>query len=158
MLSPPSLGDLADSPQVMFVPADPHAPRFARSRARADRRALGDALRPREQRRTRLSAQRARGGNRPFENYPAESWDKVMEVNAKGTFLCCQVFGGAMAQAGRGSIINVSSIYGVVSPTSAFYEFRAPFFKPVAYSASKSALFNLTRYPRDLLGRKKMCV
>jgi NAD(P)-dependent dehydrogenase (short-subunit alcohol dehydrogenase family) len=82
----------------------------------------------------------------PFENYPVESWDKVMEVNATGAFLCCQVFGAAMATAGRGSIINISSIYGVVSPDQRIYEYRAPFFKPVAYSASKSALLNLTRY------------
>ncbi|MDQ3621884.1 MAG: SDR family oxidoreductase [Verrucomicrobiota bacterium] len=86
----------------------------------------------------------------PFENYPAESWDKVMEVNVKGVFLASQIFGGAMAEAGRGSIINISSIYGVVSPDQRIYQYResrgAPFFKPVAYSASKSALLNLTRY------------
>lgn len=85
----------------------------------------------------------------PFETYPESSWDKVMEVNAKGVFLCCQVIGGAMAQAGRGSIVNIDSIYGLVSPDQRIYEYRrkeAPFFKPVAYSASKSALLNLTRY------------
>ena len=86
----------------------------------------------------------------PFEDYPESSWDKVMEVNLKGVFLCCQVFGGAMAKAGRGSIINISSIYGVVSPDQRIYEFRrkegVPFNKPVAYSASKSGILNLTRY------------
>ena len=85
-----------------------------------------------------------------FENYPESSWDKVMQVNAKGVFLCCQVIGGAMANAGRGSIVNISSIYGLVSPNQSIYEYRraatgTPFFKPVAYSVSKSALFNLTR-------------
>ncbi len=88
--------------------------------------------------------------NGPFETYPAESWDKVMEVNVKGVFQCCQVIGGAMAVKGRGSIVNISSIYGLVSPDQRIYEYRnssgKPFFKPVAYSASKSALFNLTRY------------
>lgn len=88
--------------------------------------------------------------NGPFESFPESSWDRVMEVNAKGVFLACQVIGGAMAQAGRGSIINVSSIYGVVSPDQSLYEYRRQrgetFFKPVAYSASKSALLNLTRY------------
>jgi len=54
--------------------------------------------------------------NGPFETYPEDSWDKVMEVNAKGVFLCCQVIGGCMAEAQRGSIVNISSIYGVVSP------------------------------------------
>jgi len=88
--------------------------------------------------------------NGPFEDYPEESWDKVMAVNTKGPFLCCQVFGQAMAQAGRGCIINIASIYGLVSPDQRLYEYRrqqgAAFYKPVAYSASKSALFNLTRY------------
>ncbi|MDZ4230187.1 MAG: SDR family NAD(P)-dependent oxidoreductase, partial [Dehalococcoidales bacterium] len=88
--------------------------------------------------------------NGPFESYPEKSWDDVMEVNAKGVFLCCQVVGGRMAGAGRGSIINICSTYGLVSPDQSIYEYRrktgAPFFKPVAYSASKSALLNLTRY------------
>lgn len=88
--------------------------------------------------------------NGPFETYPEASWDRVMAVNAKGVFLCCQVFGGAMAAAGRGSIINIASIYGVVSPDQSLYEYRRrageEFYKPVAYSASKSAVLNLTRY------------
>lgn len=88
--------------------------------------------------------------NGPFETYPESSWDRVMAVNVKGTMLACQVIGGRMAVAGRGSIINVSSIYGVVSPDQRLYEYRRAggeeFFKPVAYSASKSAVLNLTRY------------
>lgn len=88
--------------------------------------------------------------NGPFESYPEASFDQVMEVNLKGVFLCCQVFGGQMAQAGRGTIIMVSSIYGLVSPDQRIYEYRRqdgmPFYKPVAYSISKSGLINLTRY------------
>lgn len=88
--------------------------------------------------------------NGPFETYPVESFRKVLDVNVTGTMLCCQVFGGAMAEAGRGSIVNIGSIYGVVSPDQSIYEYRRTggdtFFKPVAYSASKSALMNLTRY------------
>jgi NAD(P)-dependent dehydrogenase (short-subunit alcohol dehydrogenase family) len=88
--------------------------------------------------------------NGPFETFPESSWDKVMAVNVKGVMLCCQVFGGAMAAAGAGSIVNIGSIYGVVSPDQRLYEYRRakgePFYKPVAYSASKSALYNLTRY------------
>ncbi len=86
----------------------------------------------------------------PFETYPESSWAQVLDVNLRGPFLCCQVFGGQMAEAGRGSIINICSIYGVVSPDQRLYEYRRrtgqPFFKPVAYSASKSGLLNLTRY------------
>jgi NAD(P)-dependent dehydrogenase (short-subunit alcohol dehydrogenase family) len=88
--------------------------------------------------------------NGPFEDYPEASFDRVMEVNVKGVVLCCQVFGGAMARAGGGSIVNIGSIYGVVSPDQGLYQYRRDrgetFFKPVAYSVSKSALMNLTRY------------
>ena len=86
----------------------------------------------------------------PFETYPESSWDTVMAVNAKGVFFCCQVFGGAMAAAGRGSIVSICSTYGLVGPDQRIYEYRrasgSSFFKPVAYSASKSSLLNLTRY------------
>ena len=88
--------------------------------------------------------------NGAFEDYPETSWDKVIDVNLKGVYLCCQVFGAEMAKAGKGSIINVASIYGVVSPDQNLYEYRRQrgevFYKPVAYSASKSGILNLTRY------------
>jgi NAD(P)-dependent dehydrogenase (short-subunit alcohol dehydrogenase family) len=86
----------------------------------------------------------------PFESYPESSFDRVMDVNVKGTFLCCQAVGARMAHAGRGSIVNISSIYGMLSPVQDVYDFRRErgetFFKPAAYSVSKSALYNLTRY------------
>ncbi len=89
--------------------------------------------------------------NGPFETYPEASLDQVIDVNLKGVVLCCQVIGGAMAAAGRGSVINICSIYGLVSPDQRLYTYRAerdgrPFFKPVAYSVTKSGLLNLTRY------------
>jgi NAD(P)-dependent dehydrogenase (short-subunit alcohol dehydrogenase family) len=86
----------------------------------------------------------------PFESYPESSFDAVMDVNVKGPFLCCQVVGGAMAREGRGSIVNVSSVYGLLSPVQDLYAFRREagetFVKPVAYSVSKAAVLNLTRY------------
>jgi NAD(P)-dependent dehydrogenase (short-subunit alcohol dehydrogenase family) len=86
----------------------------------------------------------------PFEDFPEEIFDQVMSVNTKGVMQCCQVIGGAMAKEGRGSIVNIGSIYGVVSPDQSLYEDRRKngevFFKPAAYSVSKSALYNLTRY------------
>jgi len=98
--------------------------------------------------------------NGPLESYPEASFARVLDVNVKGVLLCCQVVGQSMARAGRGSIINVSSIYGMVSPDQRIYEYRAldgeAFFKPVAYSASKSALFNLTRYVATYFAPKKV--
>jgi len=85
-----------------------------------------------------------------FEEYPESLWDKVIDVNLKGVFLTCQIFGGNMAKNNGGSIINISSIYGLVSPDQSLYDYRRKnkevFFKPAPYSASKSALLNLTRY------------
>ena len=98
----------------------------------------------------------------PFETYPETSWDRVMQVNAKGVFLCCQVIGGLMADSEGGSIINISSIYGLVSPDQRIYEYRrttgTQFFKPVAYSASKSSILNLSRYLATYWAEKKVRV
>ena len=86
----------------------------------------------------------------PVETYPEATFDAVMDVNVKGTFLACQVIGARMAAEGRGSIVNISSIYGLLSPVQDLYAFRREqgetFVKPVAYSVSKSAVLNLTRY------------
>jgi NAD(P)-dependent dehydrogenase (short-subunit alcohol dehydrogenase family) len=86
----------------------------------------------------------------PVESYPEALFDEVMDVNVKGTFLACQAIGARMAAEGRGSIVNISSVYGMLSPVQELYEFRRrdgdEFYKPIAYSVSKSALYNLTRY------------
>ena len=88
--------------------------------------------------------------NGPFEEYPDASLDRMLDVNVKGVVYCCQVFGGAMAKAGKGSIANISSIYGILSPDQGLYQYRRDrgenFYKPVGYSVTKSALINLTRY------------
>ncbi len=72
-----------------------------------------------------------------------------MNVNVKGAFLCCQVVGDVMSKNNKGVIINISSIYGILSPRQEIYNFRngeKVFNKPIAYSVSKSAILNLTRY------------
>ncbi|MBE7438811.1 MAG: SDR family oxidoreductase [Spirochaetales bacterium] len=88
--------------------------------------------------------------NGPFEDYPASSLDNVLNINVKGVFTACQVFGRSMARAGRGSIINLGSIYGMLSPVQDIYEFRrkngAEFYKPAPYAISKAGIINLTRY------------
>jgi NAD(P)-dependent dehydrogenase (short-subunit alcohol dehydrogenase family) len=93
----------------------------------------------------------------PFEEVPLDALERVMHVNVLGVVVPCQVIGGAMARAGRGSIVNVGSVYGLLSPDQGLYDFRRDagetFFKPVAYSVSKSALVNLTRYLATYWGR-----
>lgn len=95
----------------------------------------------------------------PFETYPERSWDMMMDVNLKGTFICCQVVGGHMAGATGGSIINISSVYGMLSPDQRIYEYRKDeFFKPVAYTVSKSGVFGMTRYLATYWAKKNVRV
>ena len=56
-----------------------------------------------------------------FENYPLEMWQKSLDVNITGTFLCSQIIGTEMANHGKGSIINVASTYGMVGPDQSIY-------------------------------------
>src|ERR1700685_2934460 len=50
----------------------------------------------------------------PAETTPLETWDSVLDINLRGTFLCCQAAGRVMLKQGSGVIINFSSIAGVV--------------------------------------------
>lgn len=84
-----------------------------------------------------------------LEDIPPEIFRQVLEVNVLGAFQVTQVFGAPMVKAGRGSIINIGSLYGSVSPDPRFYDHlncNPPFLKPPVYGASKAALANLTRY------------
>ncbi|MDR6636104.1 NAD(P)-dependent dehydrogenase (short-subunit alcohol dehydrogenase family) [Phyllobacterium sp. 1468] len=101
--------------------------------------------------------------NAPFEVYPQKYWDEIIDTNLTGVMLTSQVVGSKMAEAGRGSIINVGSIYGIVSPNQALYAYRQerdgiPFVKAISYAASKSGLVNLTRYLGTYWGTKKVRV
>jgi NAD(P)-dependent dehydrogenase (short-subunit alcohol dehydrogenase family) len=84
-----------------------------------------------------------------LEDIPFEINRQVFEVNALGLFLVTQVFGSQMVKTGRGSIINIGSLYASVAPDSRFYDHikcDPPFLKPPAYGASKAAVVNMTRY------------
>jgi NAD(P)-dependent dehydrogenase (short-subunit alcohol dehydrogenase family) len=86
----------------------------------------------------------------PFEQYALKDWHTVIRTNVTGAMRCCQTFGTRMADAGRGSIINILSIYGVVAPDQRIYEGSCyegrPINTPAVYSTSKAALWGLTRY------------
>jgi NAD(P)-dependent dehydrogenase (short-subunit alcohol dehydrogenase family) len=90
-----------------------------------------------------------------FDEIPPDEFRRVLDVNTLGTFEVIQVFGAPMAAAGRGSIINIASVYAHVSPDQRFYThlgYDPPFLKPPAYGASKAAVMNLTRYLAALWG------
>jgi NAD(P)-dependent dehydrogenase (short-subunit alcohol dehydrogenase family) len=92
--------------------------------------------------------------NGPFEEYPEVAWDTMIDSHLKGTFFVTQAFLRAYrvgARADRmGSIINVSSTYGLVAPDQSLYEYRrregVPYYKPVGYSVAKSGVLNFTRW------------
>lgn len=74
------------------------------------------------------------GVNKPTHEVTEEEWDKVMDVNVKGVFFCTKHVIPYMRKAGGGSIINLSSIYGIIG---------APDIPP--YHASKGAVRLMTK-------------
>ena len=91
----------------------------------------------------------AAGGGHRLEDIPFDVNRRIFEVNTLGLFQVTQLFGGDMAKARRGSIINIGSLYASVSPDARFYDHIVsdpPFLKPPAYGASKAAVVNLTKY------------
>jgi NAD(P)-dependent dehydrogenase (short-subunit alcohol dehydrogenase family) len=87
----------------------------------------------------------------PFEEYSLDQWRKIMAVNLDGMFLVAQAVGKQMvAQHKGGSIIQTSSIYGVMAPDHRIYD--GSFYlgrqinTPAVYTASKAAVIGLTKH------------
>jgi NAD(P)-dependent dehydrogenase (short-subunit alcohol dehydrogenase family) len=70
------------------------------------------------------------------QDLPEEQWDRVLGVNLKGVFLCCQAVIPQMVKQGGGRIVNISSTAGV----------RMTFFGSVEYTASKHGVAGLTQH------------
>jgi NAD(P)-dependent dehydrogenase (short-subunit alcohol dehydrogenase family) len=87
-----------------------------------------------------------------FERYPESAWDAMIESHLKSALVVSQSFIAAFRGGTRdaGSIINVSSTYGLVSPDQSVYDYRrrggAEYFKPVGYSVAKAGMLNFTRW------------
>jgi NAD(P)-dependent dehydrogenase (short-subunit alcohol dehydrogenase family) len=79
-------------------------------------------------------------------NYDAMT-EAMVQCNLRGTDLMLQVFGEAMAAEGYGSIINIASLYGIVSPDLRYYDHRDDgWVKDPMYGATKAGVIALTRY------------
>ncbi len=74
------------------------------------------------------------GGRGAAEEYEAAVWDRVLAVNLTGTLNCCQAAGRHMLEAGRGSIVNIASIGGLVGYAGS-----------LGYQVSKGGVVQLTR-------------
>ncbi|MDO8686219.1 MAG: SDR family oxidoreductase [Clostridiales bacterium] len=73
--------------------------------------------------------------HKPAQDLTLDEWDKVMNVNIRGTFLSCRAFGGQMLKQKKGSIINFSSIAGLAGLGRG----------NTVYSASKGAVVSYSR-------------
>lgn len=69
----------------------------------------------------------------PITNLAEEKWDQIIDINLKGTFLCCKYAIPEMRKCGGGSIINISSVAGTAIAPHA------------AYAASKAGVIGLTK-------------
>jgi NAD(P)-dependent dehydrogenase (short-subunit alcohol dehydrogenase family) len=72
----------------------------------------------------------------PAENCSDDQWQKMMNINLHGLFYCCREFGRVMLRQGKGSIVNVTSISGVISNVPQ---------PQAAYNTSKAAAIQLTK-------------
>jgi NAD(P)-dependent dehydrogenase (short-subunit alcohol dehydrogenase family) len=81
----------------------------------------------------------------PFEKRTFEEFDNVMKVNVYGTFFCSQMALNYMEEQKNGCIINIGSIYGVVSPDQRIYGDSGRNNSEV-YGASKAAIIQMTKY------------
>ena len=83
----------------------------------------------------------------PIENYPVDYWNKIIDVNLRGTFLACREIVPILKKAGGGRIINISSVAGIngYAHTS-------------AYAAAKHGVIGLTRCLAAELGEFRITV
>ncbi len=85
------------------------------------------------------------GWTTKFSEQSLETWRRAIEVNLTAPFHLTQLFANSLARNGKGSVVNISSIYGLLGPNMALYE-GTTMGNPAAYAASKGGLIQLTRW------------
>jgi NAD(P)-dependent dehydrogenase (short-subunit alcohol dehydrogenase family) len=80
----------------------------------------------------------------PFEERTEDEFEAVLDINVKAGWRCIQAFRAALESA-RGNVINIGSVYGVVSPDPRVYGDSGRNSGEV-YGASKAAMIQMTRY------------
>jgi NAD(P)-dependent dehydrogenase (short-subunit alcohol dehydrogenase family) len=87
-----------------------------------------------------------------IEEFDLPDWNQVMAVNVTGMFLVVRAFGSHLIGRGRGTILNIASIYGIVGPDQRIYDgsfypdLGGAINTPLVYSVSKGAVVALTRH------------
>ncbi|MHA7608243.1 SDR family oxidoreductase [Elizabethkingia meningoseptica] len=87
-----------------------------------------------------------------FENIPFESWQNNVDMQMNAVFYICQKVLEIMKYQKSGSVVNISSIYGVVGNDFTLYEEYGGT-SPAAYTAIKGGLVNFTRYLASYYGK-----
>lgn len=88
-----------------------------------------------------------------FEGQNVDVWMRSAQGDFAGLFLMCQQFIPDMVRHGRGSIINISSIYGVVSNDPTIYD-GTTMLQPPSYTFVKAGMINFTRYLACYYGKQ----
>ena len=83
-------------------------------------------------------------GGRPWDAYTVSDWDRMFEVNVRGTWLCCKAVVPMMKEQGKGKIINISS--NIIRPVPFSAENK------LAYTCSKAAVYTMTQVLARALG------
>jgi NAD(P)-dependent dehydrogenase (short-subunit alcohol dehydrogenase family) len=91
-------------------------------------------------------------------NGSTAQFEESMRVNATGLMLMHRIFGSAMAGAGRGSIVNIGSIQGMIGPSFELYTGTNMGDMPPDYFFHKGGMLNLTRFYASLYGPKNVRV
>lgn len=123
-----------------------------------------------------INAITAKGNDfyKPFPKVSLEGWEIGLKGNLNATFLACQVFLPDMAERKSGSIINISSIYGIVGNDQRIYkdanlnecyideneetEEEKQIYSHPVYSAAKGGIISLTRYLAAYYGKDNIRV
>lgn len=96
-------------------------------------------------------------GKLSFSEESLVNWQKNIDMHLCGYALCCQLALNQMKQQGFGSLINMSSIYGILGPDFTVYE-GTTMNNPSAYAAIKGGIVNLTRYLASYYGKSNVRV
>jgi len=86
----------------------------------------------------------------PFDEQTIEAWDRALRVNLTSAFALAQAARQPLIDSGHGSIVLISSIYGLVGPDMSLYE-GTTMNNPAGYGASKGGLLQLMRYLATVL-------
>jgi gluconate 5-dehydrogenase len=93
----------------------------------------------------------------PFQERTEKSFNWVFDVNLKGTFLCINEYYKYQKKYKKGNIINIASIYGLISPDPRIYEENDRKNSEI-YGATKAGIIQMTKYFAVHLAENKIRV